>query len=70
MPFNIINCKHFRFNCFQFQRENNDGLTYIEVSFTNDRSDRRPIIHGDQERTNYVDIDFTRKAEPLPDDED
>jgi len=45
-------------------------LTYIEVTFSNTTSDRRPIIHGADNKTNYVDIDFTRTAEPLPDDSD
>ncbi|CAG2200303.1 unnamed protein product [Mytilus edulis] len=48
---------------------NQDGLTYIEVSFTSNQSDRRPII-GAESKTDYVDIDFTRKADPLPDDSD
>ncbi|VDH92933.1 Hypothetical predicted protein [Mytilus galloprovincialis] len=48
---------------------NQDGLTYIEVSFTSNKSDRRPII-GAESKTDYVDIDFTRKADPLPDDSD
>ena len=53
-----------------FQTINDDGLTYIEVTFSNTTSDRRPIIHGAGDKTNYVDIDFTRTAEPLPDDSD
>lgn len=54
---------------FYFKSTNQDGLTYIEVSFTSNQSDRRPII-GAESKTDYVDIDFTRKAEPLPDDSD
>ncbi|XP_063441916.1 neural cell adhesion molecule 1-like [Mytilus trossulus] len=47
------------------RRKNQDGLTYIEVSFTRKPKDRRRII-GSENRTNYVDIDFTKKADPLP----
>ncbi|CAC5374222.1 unnamed protein product [Mytilus coruscus] len=49
--------------------KNKDGLTYIEVSFTRKPKDRRRII-GAENRTDYVDIDFTRKADPLPDSSD
>ncbi|XP_052062856.1 nephrin-like [Mytilus californianus] len=49
--------------------KNQDGLTYIEVSFTRKPKDRRRII-GAENRTDYVDIDFTRKADPLPDSSD
>ncbi|XP_052062348.1 uncharacterized protein LOC127702263 isoform X2 [Mytilus californianus] len=48
--------------------KNKDGLTYIEVSFTK-KPKRRRII-GAENRTDYVDIDFTRKADPLPDSSD
>ncbi|VDI09291.1 Hypothetical predicted protein, partial [Mytilus galloprovincialis] len=47
------------------RRKNKDGLTYIEVSFTRKPKNRRVII-GAENRTNYVDIDFTRTADPLP----
>ncbi|CAC5416363.1 unnamed protein product [Mytilus coruscus] len=49
--------------------KNKDGLTYIEVSFTRKPKDRRRII-GAENRTDYVDIDFTRKADPLPESSD
>ncbi|VDI06287.1 Hypothetical predicted protein [Mytilus galloprovincialis] len=49
--------------------KNQDGLTYIEVSFTRKPKDRRRII-GAENRTNYVDIDFTKKADPLPESSD
>ncbi|XP_063442514.1 uncharacterized protein LOC134722818 [Mytilus trossulus] len=49
--------------------KNQDGLTYIEVSFTRKPKDRRRII-GAENRTNYVDIDFTRTADPLPETAD
>ncbi|CAC5392017.1 unnamed protein product [Mytilus coruscus] len=49
--------------------KNQDGLTYIEVSFTRKPKDRRRII-GAENRTEYVDIDFTRKADPLPESSD
>ncbi|XP_052062961.1 neural cell adhesion molecule 1-like isoform X2 [Mytilus californianus] len=49
--------------------KNKDGLTYIEVSFTRKPKGRRRII-GAENRTDYVDIDFTRKADPLPESSD
>ncbi|XP_071173896.1 neural cell adhesion molecule 2-like [Mytilus edulis] len=49
--------------------KNKDGLTYIEVSFTRKPKNPRVII-GAENRTNYVDIDFTRTADPLPETAD
>ncbi|CAG2227894.1 unnamed protein product [Mytilus edulis] len=49
--------------------KNKDGLTYIEVSFTRKPKNKRVII-GAENRTNYVDIDFTRTADPLPETAD
>lgn len=45
---------------------------YIEVEFTKPPSctNRKPIIHGDDSRTDYVDIDFNKRADPLPDDDE
>lgn len=58
-------------NFFLFQTQNADGLLYIEVDFTNPKSskNRTPEIHGDNEKTDYVDIDFTRRADYSPDAE-
>ena len=52
-----------------FQTKNADGLTYIQISFPKRKSSKKAVIHGDNERTTYVDIDFTRKATPLGDDD-
>ncbi|XP_076111835.1 nephrin-like [Mytilus galloprovincialis] len=51
------------------RRKNKDGLTYIEVSFARKPKNKRVII-GAENRTNYVDIDFTRTADPLPETAD
>ena len=40
------------------------------MTLSNTTSDRRPIIHGGGDKANYVNEDFTRTAEPLPDDSD
>lgn len=50
--------------------QNDDGLLYIQVEFANRKStkpkDDKPAIRGDDSRTDYVDIDFTKRADPLP----
>ena len=61
----LLDLNAFEQKFLKFQTANENGLIYIEVTFNNNTSDRRPIIHGDKERTNYVDIDFSRKALPL-----
>jgi hypothetical protein len=45
-------------------------LLYIEMTSSTTTSDRRPIIHGGGDKAKYVNIDFTRTAEPLSDDSD
>ncbi|XP_061170398.1 uncharacterized protein LOC133179721 [Saccostrea echinata] len=48
---------------------NQDGLVYIEVEFTNKNFDSdikgRPVIHGEEKRTEYVFVDFSKKAPPI-----
>jgi hypothetical protein len=64
----ILPTLHFFKTFLILINQNHPATTYIEVTFSNTTSDRRPIIHGAGDKTNYVDIDFTRTAEPLPDD--
>ena len=45
-------------------------MLYIEMTSSTTTSDRRPIIHGGGDKAKYVNIDFTRTAEPLSDDSD
>ena len=40
------------------------------MTLSNTMSDRRSIIHGGGDKANYVNVDFTRTTEPLPDDSD
>ncbi|XP_062602469.1 uncharacterized protein LOC134264196 isoform X2 [Saccostrea cucullata] len=53
---------------------NQDGLIYIDVDFANKppSSDTkgRPVIHGEEERTEYTFMDFSKKAPPMQEEED
>ncbi|XP_062599982.1 uncharacterized protein LOC134261572 [Saccostrea cucullata] len=53
---------------------NQDGLIYIDVDFANKppSSDTkgRPVIHGEEERTEYTFVDFSKKAPPMQEEED
>ncbi|XP_062595952.1 carcinoembryonic antigen-related cell adhesion molecule 5-like [Saccostrea cucullata] len=48
---------------------NQDGLVYIDVEFARkpQSSDTkgRPVIHGEEEKTEYTFVDFTQKAPPV-----
>ncbi|XP_061170524.1 uncharacterized protein LOC133179836 [Saccostrea echinata] len=48
--------------------ENQDGLVYIDVEFAKNPqssdSKGKPIIHGEEERTEYTFVDFSIKAPP------
>ncbi|XP_060085333.1 uncharacterized protein LOC132564719 [Ylistrum balloti] len=53
------------------RKRNQDGLLYLEVEFKDDGSNgRRAVIHGIENRNDYADIDFTKRADPLPDQDD
>nr|XP_022305369.1 uncharacterized protein LOC111112254 [Crassostrea virginica] len=45
--------------------ENPDGLLYIDVDFANELenpdTDEKPVIHGDENRTDYSSVDFSKK---------
>lgn len=49
--------------------KNQDGLIYIDVDFSNytgsQTPDQNPLIHGDDDRTEYTFVDFTKKAPPI-----
>eukprot|EP00105_Crassostrea_gigas_P045799 XP_019929947.1 PREDICTED: hemicentin-1 [Crassostrea gigas] len=48
---------------------NKDGLIYVDLDLkdTPSTSTEVFVIHGADDRTQYVDIDFTRRADPPPD---
>jgi hypothetical protein len=50
-----------------FQNVNEDGLVYVELDLktTPESPDGKPVIHGTEDRTEYVDIDFTKPAKPV-----
>ncbi|XP_061170525.1 uncharacterized protein LOC133179837 [Saccostrea echinata] len=47
---------------------NQDGLVYIDVEFAKNPqssdTEGKPIIHGEEERTEYTFVDFSKKAPP------
>ncbi|XP_065931361.1 uncharacterized protein [Magallana gigas] len=51
------------------RKVNQDGLIYIDVDFSNytgsQTTDQNPLIHGDDDRTEYTFVDFTKKAPPM-----
>lgn len=50
---------------------NKDGLIYADLTFNDQpKGQRKLIIHGLDDMTEYVEVDFTKKADPLPDSED
>lgn len=54
-----------------FQTVNKDGLIYVDLDLKDAPSTSTGefefVIHGADDRTQYVDIDFTRRADPPPD---
>ncbi|XP_021357369.1 uncharacterized protein LOC110452932 [Mizuhopecten yessoensis] len=51
------------------RRQNKDGLIYLDLEFKDDNQNGRNfIIHGIENKTDYVDVDFTKHADPLPPD--
>ncbi|KAJ8316028.1 hypothetical protein KUTeg_006042 [Tegillarca granosa] len=46
--------------------KNEEGLIYIDVDVRGKKEDKKkgkPVVHGDEDRTEYISIDFTKKAE-------
>ncbi|XP_052692725.1 uncharacterized protein LOC128171002 [Crassostrea angulata] len=56
------------------RKTNDEGLIYIDVDFTNkpESSDtnQKPVIHGEEDRTEYTFVDFSKKASPTPETHD
>nr|XP_034322737.1 uncharacterized protein LOC105329042 isoform X1 [Crassostrea gigas] len=56
------------------RKTNDEGLIYIDVDFTNkpESSDtnQKPVIHGEEDRTEYTYVDFSKKAPPTPETQD
>ncbi|XP_021352851.1 hemicentin-2-like [Mizuhopecten yessoensis] len=51
------------------RKKNKDGLIYLDLEFKDDNQNGRNfIIHGIENKTDYVDVDFTKHADPLPPD--
>lgn len=50
------------------RKTNDEGLIYIDVDFTNkpESTDtkQKPVIHGEEDRTEYTFVDFSKKAPP------
>jgi len=43
-------------------------LQYVELSFASQpKEQKRLVIHGLDDMTEYAEVDLTRKADPLPD---
>lgn len=54
-----------------FQNVNKDGLIYADLAFNDQpRGQKKLIIHGIEDTTEYVTVDFTKKADPLPESDD
>ncbi|XP_033758637.1 uncharacterized protein LOC117340949 isoform X3 [Pecten maximus] len=47
---------------------NQDGLIYLDIEFKEREDGRSYVIHGIENRTDYADVDFTKRADPLPPD--
>lgn len=48
-------------------QKNDQGLEYADLTFGNKiPKGKQPVIHGDENRTIYSDVDHTKKAPPPP----
>uniref|UniRef100_K1QER3 Uncharacterized protein n=1 Tax=Magallana gigas TaxID=29159 RepID=K1QER3_MAGGI len=56
------------------RRTNDEGLIYIDVDFTNkpesSNTNQKHVIHGEEDRTEYTFVDFSKKAPPTPETND
>eukprot|EP00105_Crassostrea_gigas_P020708 XP_011439568.1 PREDICTED: uncharacterized protein LOC105336803 [Crassostrea gigas] len=56
------------------RKRNDEGLIYIDVDFTrkSDNLDRnqRLVIHGQEDRTEYRFVDFSKRAPPMQETRD
>ena len=49
------------FFIFFFKIQNKDGLLYVDVQFDAKKEKGNPVIHGEDEKTDYATVDF-----PMP----
>lgn len=50
---------------------NKDGLIYADLEFADKpEGQRRLVIHGLDDTTEYADVDLTKRAEPLPESDE
>ncbi|XP_069109515.1 LOW QUALITY PROTEIN: carcinoembryonic antigen-related cell adhesion molecule 1-like [Argopecten irradians] len=50
------------------RKKNKDGLIYLDLEFKDQHNGtRQVVIHGIENRNDYAIVDFTKKADPLPD---
>ncbi|XP_060592452.1 uncharacterized protein LOC132747146, partial [Ruditapes philippinarum] len=50
---------------------NKDGLIYADLAFNDQpKGQKKLVIHGLDDMTEYVQVDFTKKADPLPDSDE
>lgn len=54
--------------------QNQDGLVYIDVEFANkpecSNTKGKPVVHGEEDRTEYTFVDFSKKAPPIKEAQD
>ena len=44
-----------------FLNQNKDGLLYVDVQFDAKKGNENPVIHGEDEKTDYATVEF-----PMP----
>jgi hypothetical protein len=65
------NCMIFNFiNMLYLQ--NQEGLVYVDVDFAKQPANTqgKPVVHGEEDRTEYTFVDFSKKAPPMPETQD
>ena len=58
-PLVVIVLLHFFIN--MFLNQNKDGLLYVDVQFDAKKGNENPVIHGEDEKTDYATVEF-----PMP----
>jgi hypothetical protein len=57
-----------------FYLQNQEGLVYVDVDFSNQpgrsHTEGKPVVHGEEDRTEYTFVDFSKKAPPMPETQD
>lgn len=58
----------------EFICQNDEGLIYIDVGFSrksdNLDTNQKLVIHGQEERTEYTFVDFSKRAPPMQETRD